>query len=101
MLGDLLELGELPQAHAALWSFVPAAASTDGRVRAYSNPWPPPPCRRSDPAGAVRVHADKAAAQSDVLGRLAPGDVILVKASRGLALDTVAEAILAFGEDSA
>jgi UDP-N-acetylmuramyl pentapeptide synthase len=30
-----------------------------------------------------------------------PGDIVLVKASRGLALDTVAEAILAFGEASA
>ena len=33
-----------------------------------------------------------------VLAGLTPGDVVLVKASRGLALDTVAEAILAFGE---
>ncbi|HEX8767759.1 MAG TPA: hypothetical protein VF714_05275, partial [Jatrophihabitans sp.] len=52
-------------------------------------------------AGAVRVHMDKASAQADVLDRLLAGDVVLVKASRGLALDTVAEAILAFGEGSA
>ena len=36
-----------------------------------------------------------------MLAELAAGDVVLVKASRGLALDTVAEAILAFGEGSA
>ena len=36
-----------------------------------------------------------------LLAELRPGDVVLVKASRGLALDTVAEAILAFGEGSA
>ena len=51
--------------------------------------------------GAVRAFPDKAAAQAEVLAGLAPGDVVLVKASRGLALDTVAEAILAFGEGPA
>ena len=49
----------------------------------------------------MRAYPDKAAAQAEVLAGLAPGDVVLVKASRGLALDTVAEAILAFGEGPA
>ena len=57
--------------------------------------------KRQGQAGAVQVHQDKTTAQAEVLDRLAPGDVVLVKASRGLALDTVAEAILAFGEESA
>jgi UDP-N-acetylmuramoyl-tripeptide--D-alanyl-D-alanine ligase len=38
---------------------------------------------------------DKAEAVAIVTSDLAPGDVVLVKASRGLALDTVADEILA------
>ena len=45
-------------------------------------------------ARAVPV-ADKADAVAVVTSDLAPGDVVLVKASRGLALDTVADEILA------
>jgi UDP-N-acetylmuramoyl-tripeptide--D-alanyl-D-alanine ligase len=41
----------------------------------------------------VEVVADRAAAVAAVLAELGPDDVVLVKASRGLALDTVAEAI--------
>ena len=51
--------------------------------------------------GAAQAYQDKSAAQVEVLAGLAPGDVVLVKASSGLALDTVAEAILAFGEGPA
>ena len=43
----------------------------------------------------ARVAADKEAATAWLLPRLTSGDVVLVKASRGLALDTVADAILA------
>jgi UDP-N-acetylmuramoyl-tripeptide--D-alanyl-D-alanine ligase len=104
VLGDMLELGELAeQAHREIGAFVAergidrlvaigdyadsmaAAAQQGGLVE----------------PGAALSYPDKAAAQADVLDRLAPGDVVLVKASRGLALDTVAEAILAFGEDPA
>jgi UDP-N-acetylmuramoyl-tripeptide--D-alanyl-D-alanine ligase len=103
VLGDMLELGEVAeQAHAELGALVAdraidrlvavgvyaesmAAAARQGGLTSDA---------------AVRAFPDKAAAQADVLDRLAPGDVVLVKASRGLALDTVAEAILAFGEDS-
>ena len=50
-----------------------------------------------DGPGAVRVYPDKEALLGDGLDGLAAGDVVLVKASRGLALDTVAEAIVAAG----
>jgi UDP-N-acetylmuramoyl-tripeptide--D-alanyl-D-alanine ligase len=43
---------------------------------------------------AAVVAADKSEAAAIVLGGLGPADVVLVKASRGLALDTVAEQIL-------
>jgi UDP-N-acetylmuramoyl-tripeptide--D-alanyl-D-alanine ligase len=102
VLGDMLELGDVAeQAHAELGAFV-AERGIDQLVAvgAYAEPM----AAAARAAGlasnaAVRAFGDKAAAQADVLDRLAPGDVVLVKASRGLALDTVAEAILAFGED--
>jgi UDP-N-acetylmuramoyl-tripeptide--D-alanyl-D-alanine ligase len=42
----------------------------------------------------VVVSRDRAEAVEQILGDLAPADVVLIKASRGLALDTVAEQIL-------
>jgi UDP-N-acetylmuramoyl-tripeptide--D-alanyl-D-alanine ligase len=103
VLGDMLELGEVAeQAHAEIGAYV-ADQGIDRLVAVGTYAESMAAAARAQGLvenGAVRVHADKSAAQADVLGRLAPGDVVLVKASRGLALDTVAEAILAFGEDS-
>jgi UDP-N-acetylmuramoyl-tripeptide--D-alanyl-D-alanine ligase len=104
VLGDMLELGEVAeQAHAELGAFV-ADSGIDRLVAVGAYAEPMAAAARAGglvQTGAVRVHADKAAALADVLDRLAPGDVVLVKASRGLALDTVAAAILAFSEDPA
>ncbi len=101
VLGDMLELGELTeQAHAELGAFV-AERGIDRLVAIGAYAEPMAAAARAGglvETGAVRVHTDKLAAQADVLDRLAPGDVVLVKASRGLALDTVAVGILAFGE---
>jgi UDP-N-acetylmuramoyl-tripeptide--D-alanyl-D-alanine ligase len=103
VLGDMLELGEVAeQAHAELGALV-ADQGIDRLVAVGTHAASMAAAARAHglvETGAVRVHADKAAAQADLLDRLAPGDVVLVKASRGLALDTVAEAILAFGEDT-
>src|SRR3712207_2099016 len=103
VLGDMLELGaSAEQAHAEVGAFV-AERGIDRLVAigAYAEPMATA-ARAGGMAepGAVRIHPDKAAAQLEVLDRIAPGDVVLVKASRGLALDTVAEAILAFGKDA-
>ena len=46
-----------------------------------------------DAATAKSVGGDRDAAVREVLAGLAPGDVVLIKASRGLALDTVAAAL--------
>ena len=103
VLGDMLELGEAAeQAHADLGALV-ATSGIDRLVAvgAYAEPMVAAARDRGLNGGAVRAFADKATAQAEVLAGLAPGDVVLVKASRGLALDTVAEAILAFGEGSA
>jgi len=103
VLGDMLELGDQARpAHADLGALV-AASGIDRLVAvgAYAEPMAAAARARGLNGGAVQAYADKAAAQAEVLAGLAPGDVVLVKASRGLALDTVAEAILAFGEGSA
>jgi UDP-N-acetylmuramoyl-tripeptide--D-alanyl-D-alanine ligase len=96
VLGDMLELGETAaEEHAAIGRFAAqsgvehlvaigehAAHITSAAVAAGL-----PPSR------AVQVTA-KADAVAVVTSDLGPGDVVLVKASRGLALDTVADEIL-------
>jgi UDP-N-acetylmuramoyl-tripeptide--D-alanyl-D-alanine ligase len=96
VLGDMLELGETAaEEHAAIGRFAVesgvehlvaigehAAHITSAAVAAGL-----PPSR------AVQVTA-KADAVVVVTSDLGPGDVVLVKASRGLALDTVADEIL-------
>jgi UDP-N-acetylmuramoyl-tripeptide--D-alanyl-D-alanine ligase len=103
VLGDMLELGDAAeQAHADLGALV-ATRGIDRLVAvgAYAEPMAAAARAQGLDGGSVRAFPDKAAAQAEVLAGLGPGDVVLVKASRGLALDTVAEAILAFGEGSA
>jgi len=103
VLGDMLELGdEAEQAHADLGALV-ATSGIDRLVAvgAYAEPMAAAARANGLADGAARAYPDKAAALAAVLAELGPGDVVLVKASRGLALDTVAEAILAFGEGPA
>jgi UDP-N-acetylmuramoyl-tripeptide--D-alanyl-D-alanine ligase len=96
ILGDMLELGELAAGeHEALGRYLAQigidrlvalgrqAATVVGAARATG----------LEDSAAV-VAADKSEAAAIVLGGLGPADVVLVKASRGLALDTVAEQIL-------
>ncbi len=96
VLGDMLELGDAAaQEHAAIGRF--AAQIGVGHLIAigeYAS-------RVTDAALAAGLSAtravallDKRAAVGVVTVGLAPGDVVLVKASRGLALDTVADDIL-------
>jgi UDP-N-acetylmuramoyl-tripeptide--D-alanyl-D-alanine ligase len=99
VLGDMLELGdEAEQAHAELGALV-AERGIDRllAVGAYAGPMVAAARAGGLDGGAGRAYPDKAAAQAELLAGLAGGDVVLVKASRGLALDTVAEAVLAFG----
>jgi UDP-N-acetylmuramoyl-tripeptide--D-alanyl-D-alanine ligase len=97
VLGDMLELGgAAADEHAALGRFAAqsgvehlvaigehAAQITSAAVAAGL------------PSTRVVQVTDKAAAVAVVTSDLGPGDVVLVKASRGLALDTVADEILA------
>ena len=96
VLGDMLELGETAaEEHAAIGRFAAESgvehlvAIGDHAARITSAA-----VAAGLPSGrAVQVTA-KADAVAVVTSDLGPGDVVLVKASRGLALDTVADEIL-------
>ena len=95
LVGDMLELGDTATAeHADLGRFLVAqgvhrvlavgehaATVVAAAVAAGAEP------------GSARALSDKQEALADLRAALRPGDVVLVKASRGLALDTVAEAL--------
>jgi UDP-N-acetylmuramoyl-tripeptide--D-alanyl-D-alanine ligase len=96
VLGDMLELGDSASAeHEAIGRFVAergidhlvavgeyAARLADGARTSARQSW-------------VQAFDAKVDAGAAVIAGLAPGDVVLVKASRGLALNTVADDILA------
>lgn len=95
VLGDMLELGDTARAeHTELGRYLVELGVTGVfAVGAHAD---------EVVAGAVGAGADRAAALATedkqvaldaVRAVLAPGDVVLVKASRGLTLDTVAEAL--------
>ncbi len=97
VLGDMLELGETASdEHAAIGRF--AAQSGVEHLVAIGE-YAVRMTNAAVAAGLPSVRAvpvtDKAEAVAVVTSDLAPGDVVLVKASRGLALDTVADEILA------
>ena len=96
ILGDMLELGELAAAeHEALGRYL-AEGGIDRLVAVGRQaPTVVGAARTFGLADAAAVvAADKPEAAAIVLSGLGPADVVLVKASRGLALDTVAEQIL-------
>ncbi len=97
VLGDMLELGETAaDEHAAIGRF---AAQTGVEHLVAIGEFAVRITSAAVAAGLPSARAvsvtDKADAVAAVTSDLEPGDVVLVKASRGLALDTVAEEILA------
>jgi UDP-N-acetylmuramoyl-tripeptide--D-alanyl-D-alanine ligase len=96
VLGDMLELGETAaEEHAAIGRFA-ALSGVEHLVAIgeYATRITSAAVAAGLPPTRVRVTA-KADAVAVVASDLGPGDVVLVKASRGLALDTVADEILA------
>jgi len=96
VLGEMLELGELSQqAHQDLGTavgkagpaWVVAVGSVGDQIAQGI---------ATSGAGQVAVHlADDAAAATDVVRELVqPGDVVLIKASRGIGLEVVATSLL-------
>jgi UDP-N-acetylmuramoyl-tripeptide--D-alanyl-D-alanine ligase len=97
VLGDMLELGETAaDEHAAIGRF---AAQTGVEHLVAIGQFAVDVTSGAVAAGLPSARAvsvtDKTDAVAAVTSDLEPGDVVLVKASRGLALDTVAEEILA------
>ena len=96
VLGDMLELGaSAPAEHRALGGY--AAERGIARIVAIGD-FADEIAAGAEATGTdvtVEVTADRDDAVRRVLAGLAPGDVVLVKASRGLALDTVATALAA------
>jgi UDP-N-acetylmuramoyl-tripeptide--D-alanyl-D-alanine ligase len=90
VLGDMLELGaEGPALHTALAART-ATAGIDEVVALGEFA----PLLVAGQPGRARVARDAAQAAAWVRADVRPGDVVLVKASRGLALDVVADEIL-------
>jgi UDP-N-acetylmuramoyl-tripeptide--D-alanyl-D-alanine ligase len=97
VLGDMLELGETAaEEHAALGRF---AAESGVQHLVAIGEYAAQIISAAVAAGLPSTRAvsvtSKPAAVAVVTSDLGPGDVVLVKASRGLALDTVADEILA------
>ncbi len=98
VLGDMLELGGTAEAEHAAIGAVVARSGIDHLVAigAYADTLAA--AARAESAGkpvSVVVAPDATAALAALRAGLGPGDVVLVKASRGLALNTVAEDLLA------
>ena len=97
VLGDMLELGGSAAAeHRALGSYaIRHGIDRLVAVGSFAEEIAAGALAAGAVATAVWVAGDRDAAVRLVSGGLAPGDVVLVKASRGLALDTVAAALAA------
>ncbi len=94
VLGDMLELGaDAPGQHASLGESVVEAGIDRLVALGEFGPLIAEAARAAGLASAVAV-SDKTAAVRLVVDALGADDVVLVKASRGLALDTVADEIL-------
>ena len=99
VLGDMLELGAVAaEAHRELGAFaadrgVDALFALGEMARQVAEGG----LGRGLAAGRCRAFADRAALLDELVGFLQPGDLVLLKGSRGLAMEAVAEA-LGFGE---
>jgi UDP-N-acetylmuramoyl-tripeptide--D-alanyl-D-alanine ligase len=102
VLGEMRELGELSEsAHAGV-----GEAVADGPwhglvvVGEKAAPVADRACALGFPGGAVTRAPDAEAAAVALKSLLRPGDAVLLKASRGVRLETVAKALGAGGEDA-
>ena len=95
VLGDMLELGEFaPEFHRQ----VGAAAAACGIARLHAvGPLAAETVRGAREAGLgdVHAHADATAAAAAVTAALRDGDLVVVKGSRGIHLETVRDAVVA------
>ncbi|MFT3969276.1 MAG: UDP-N-acetylmuramoyl-tripeptide--D-alanyl-D-alanine ligase [Micropruina sp.] len=99
VLGDMLELG--PESAAEHYRLGVLAAGLGFEVVALGEFADDVAAGARAASGTVRVVADRAAAVAVTGADLQPSDVVVVKASRGLALDTVADALASGAGDDA
>ncbi len=99
VLGEMRELGALSESEHARVGRAVAAAGVDVLVAVGDATEPLVAAAERDAAGRLRVHrvADAAEARALVLDLVAPGDVVLVKASRAVGLEVVATALTGAG----
>lgn len=96
VIGDMLELGESATREHRRIGAIAAEAGVDELLAVGE--FGPELAAGFAPSGRpARYFATKDAVANDLLGRLGPLDVVLVKASRGIGLETVAETVLAEG----
>jgi UDP-N-acetylmuramoyl-tripeptide--D-alanyl-D-alanine ligase len=98
VLGEMLELGEHAGRLHAECGRAAQAAGLDLLVAVGGDPartLAEAALAAGMPAGAVVVAKDRAAAETEVLARVRPGDLILVKGSRGIGLDAIVERLKA------
>lgn len=98
VLGDMLELGETASAEHRRVGELAGSLGIDQvlAVGEYAEAIAEGARRRGSSAAVV---ADRTAAVAALNSLVSPADVVLVKASRGLALESVAELLLAEGEN--
>ena len=98
VLGEMLELGHHAErlhvecgraAHAAGLDFLVTVGGDPARMLAEAA------IAAGMPSGAVAVAPDRAAAETEVVARVRPGDLVLVKGSRGIGLDAIVERLKA------
>jgi UDP-N-acetylmuramoyl-tripeptide--D-alanyl-D-alanine ligase len=98
VLGDMLELGDHAEAeHAALADL---AVHAGVELLVAVGPHSAVTAAHAERAGIITLHAaDRDEARALVEAHVRPGDAVLVKASRGIGLESVAEALTGGGDD--
>jgi UDP-N-acetylmuramoyl-tripeptide--D-alanyl-D-alanine ligase len=98
VLGDMLELGAHAAAEHAALADVAVTVGVDLLVAV--GPHSAVTAAHAERAGIETLHAaDRDEAHTLLAARVQPGDTVLLKASRGIGLETVAEALTQPGDD--
>jgi len=99
VLGEMLELGALSEAEHARVGHAVAGAGVDVLVAVGEATEPLVAAARADAGPDLQVHRVKDAAEARALvpDLVAPGDAVLVKASRAVGLEVVAAALIGTG----
>jgi UDP-N-acetylmuramoyl-tripeptide--D-alanyl-D-alanine ligase len=102
VLGEMLELGETSdEAHRTVGAYAARAAQILVAVGPFASLYAAGALGAGMPAAAILELPDRAAALTQLERRLRPGDIVLVKASRGAELDLLVEELRRLAEHDA